>query len=86
MTFPRGAPGLSHLRWCFEAILGVTAESVQGSQVYLESIGTSGSFETVTRQLEFLSSVKLRPPPLEVRLEGFDFFPDEAGKWTLISR
>ena len=71
---------------CFELILRVTIESVQGSQVYLESIGTSGSFEMVTRQLEFLSSVKLRPPPLEVRLEGFDFFPDEAGKWTLISR
>ena len=54
--------------------------------MYLECIGTSGSSEKVDIPLEFLSSVKLRPPPLEVRLEGFDFFPDEAGKWTLISR
>ena len=45
--FSRDATGLSHLRWCFEAILGVTAESVQGSQVYLEWIGISGSFGMV---------------------------------------
>ena len=35
---------------------------------------------------EFLSSFKLRSPPLEVRREGRDSFPNEAGKWTLISR
>ena len=70
---------------CFELILRVTIESVHGSQVYLESIGTSGSFETVTRQLEFLSSVKLRPSPLEVQRECQDSFPKEAGKWTLFS-
>ena len=29
---------------------------------------------------------KLRPPHLAVRLEGQDSFPDEAGKWTFISR
>ena len=51
---------------CFKSILGVTIESVQGSQVYLECIVTSGSFEIVARPLEFLSSVKLRPPPLEL--------------------
>ena len=38
------------------------------------------------RSVEFLSSVKLRPPPLEVRREWGDSFPNEAGKWTLISR
>ena len=32
-------------------------------------LGISGSFEMVARALEFLSSVKLRPPPLEVRRE-----------------
>ena len=38
------------------------------------------------RSVEFLSSVKLRPPPLEVRREWGDSFPNEAGKWSLISR
>ena len=39
----------------------------------------------VARPLEFLSSVKFRPPPLEVRWECRDSFLDESGKWTLIS-
>ena len=38
---------------CFESILGVTVESVQGSQVYLKWIGTSGSFGMVAVSLEF---------------------------------
>ena len=38
---------LSHLPSCFELILRVTVESVQGSQVYLEWIGTSGYFVIV---------------------------------------
>ena len=85
MAFFKGAIGLSHMPLCFQSILGVTVESVQGSQVYLECIGTSGSFVMVARPLEFILSVKLRPPPLEVRRESQDTFPDEAGKWTLIS-
>ena len=56
MAFSLGATGLSHLPLCFESILGVTIESVQGSQVSLEWIGTSGSFGMVTQPLEFLSS------------------------------
>ena len=50
---------------CFEWILGVTVQSVQGNQVYLECIGTSGSFGMVAPPLEFLSTFKLRPPPLD---------------------
>ena len=42
--FSRGATGLSHLPSCFELILGVTVESVQGNQFDLEWIGISGSF------------------------------------------
>ena len=34
----------------------------------------------------FLSTLNLRPPPLEVLLEGRDSYPDETGKWTLMSR
>ena len=86
MVFSRGATGLSHLPSCLQSILGVTVESVQGNQVYLDWIGTSGSVGIVAGPLEFLSSFKLRPPPLEVRRECQDSFPDEAGKWTLISR
>ena len=58
----------------------MTVESVQGSQVYLECIGKLASFEMVTRPLEFLSSVKLRQPSLEVGREHRDSFTDEAGK------
>jgi len=37
--------GLSHLPSCFESILGVPVESVQGNQAYLEWLGKSGSFQ-----------------------------------------
>ena len=53
--------------------------------MYLECIGTSGSFEMVVQTLEFLSNVKLRLPPLEVGRERRDSFPDKTGKWTLLS-
>ena len=86
VAFSRGATGLSHLPSSFESILGVTVESVPGIQVYLECIGTLGFFEMVARPLEFLSSFKLRQPPLEVRRECWDSFPNEAGKWTIMSR
>ena len=66
VAFSRGATGLSHMPSSCESIIGVTVESVQGSQVYLECFGTSRSVEMVARPLEFLSSVKLRPPLLEV--------------------
>ena len=68
---------------CFESILGVTVESVQGNQVYLERIGTSGSFLVVAQPLVFLFSFTLRLPSLELQWECWDTFPDEAGKWTL---
>ena len=45
-----------------------------------------GAFGMVARPVEFLSSVKLRPLPLQVRRERQDSFPNEAGKWTFISR
>ena len=82
MAFFRGATGLSHLPSCFELILGVTVQSVQGNQVYLEWIGTSGFFCIVQQPLEFLSSFKLRQVPLEVRRERWHIFPNELGKWT----
>ena len=47
MAFSPGATGLSHMPTCFELILRVIVESVQGNQLYLEWIGTSGSFGMV---------------------------------------
>ena len=85
MAFSEGATGLSHQPSCFESVLGVTVASVQGSQVCLEWIGTSDCFGIVARHLEFLLNLKLRPPPLEVRRECWDFLPNEEGKWTLLS-
>ena len=63
---------------CCELMLGVTVESVQGNQVYLEWIGTSRFFGMLARPLEFLSTFKLRSPPREVQWEHRDSFPDEA--------
>ena len=71
---------------CCESILSVTVESVQRNQVYLAWNGTSGPFGMVVRFLDFLSTFKLKPPPLEVRRVCRDSFPDEAGTGTLISR
>ena len=79
MSFTQGATGL-------EWINGVIVESLQGNPVYLEWTGALGSFGMVVRPLEFLSTFKLRPPPLEVRQDRWDSFPDEAGNGTLISR
>ena len=75
---------------CFELILGMTVNSVQGNKVYLEWIGM------VARLLEFLSAFKLRLPPLVVRWKAGIPFPmkqgngpssrDEEGKTGLFLR
>ena len=78
MAFSRGATGLSHVPSCCESMHRVTVESVKGNQVYLEWTGTSGSFGMVALPLEFLSTFKLRPPPLEERPECRNSFPDET--------
>ena len=55
---------------------------MQGRQIYLEWIGTSGSFEMVARSLEFISRFMLRPPPLEVQLNAGNPFPVKQGNGT----
>ena len=86
VAFSQGSIGLSNLPLCFESIFDVTVESVQGNQVYLEWTGTLGVFGMVAQTREFLSTFKLRLPPLEAQWEHRDSFPDEAGKGTLISK
>ena len=85
-AFPRGFPtGLSHVPpWC-KSILGLKIEAVQGKQVSLEwteKSGASGSGGTI---LEFLSSFLRRAPPLELRRERREFFPEHAGKGSFLS-
>ena len=70
MSFTQGATGL-------EWINGVIVESLQGNPVYLEWTWIMGSFRIVARPVEFLSTFKLRPPPLEVPWDRWDSFPDE---------
>ena len=84
VAFPRGFPtGLSHVPpWC-ESILGLKVEAVQGKQLSLKwtaHLGDSGNGGTT---LEFLSRFLWRAPPLELRREHREFFPDHAGKGSL---
>ena len=79
MSFSQGATGLSQLPSCLEWIKGVTVESVQGNPVYLEWTWTMGSFRIVARPVEFLSTFKLRPPPLEVQRDRWIPFQTNEG-------
>ena len=86
MAFPRGFPtGLSHVPpWC-ESILGLKVEALQGKQVSLEWTETSGGLWEWCTTLEFLSPFLWRAPPIEMRREGQEFFPDHAGNGSLLS-
>ena len=85
-AFPGGFPtGLSHVPpWC-ESILGLKVEAVQGKQVSLELTETSGGSANGGTTLEFLSPFLWRAPPQEMRRERQEFFPDHAGKGSLLS-
>ena len=85
-AFPRGFPtGLSHVPpWC-ESILGLKVKAVLGKQVSLEWTETSGGLWERGTILEFLSPFLWRAPPLEMRRERREFFPDDAGKESLLS-
>ena len=85
-AFPRGFPtGLSHVPpWC-ELILGLKVGAVQRKQVSLEWTETSGGLWVCGTTLEFLSPFLWRAPPLEMRREGREFFPDHAVKGSLLS-
>ena len=83
---PRGFPtGLSHVSpWC-ESILGMKVEAVQGKQVSLEWTEPSGGLWECGTTLEFISPFLWRAPPLEMRRECREIFPDHAGKGSLLS-
>ena len=85
-AFARGFPtGLSHVPpWC-ESFLGLKVEAVQGKQVSLEWTETSGGLWVCGTTLELLSPFLWKVPPLEMRRERREFFPDHAGKGSLLS-
>jgi len=85
-AFPRGfSTGLSHVpTWC-ESILGLKFEAVQGIQVSLEWTETSGGLSDWWHTLEFRSPFLWRGPPLEMRRERREFFPENTGKGSLLS-
>ena len=70
--------------WC-ESILGLKVEAVQGKQVSLEWTETSVDSGNGGTTLEFLSRFLSRARPLEMRRERGEFFPDHAGKGSLLS-
>ena len=85
-AFPRGfLTGLSHVpQWC-ESILCLKVDAVQGKQVsqeWTETLGDSGNGGTT---LEFLWPFLWRAPPLEMRRDRREFFPEHAGKGSLLS-
>ena len=69
--------------WC-ELILGLKVEAVQGKQVSLEWTETSGDSGNGGTPLESLSPFLWRAPPLEMRRERREFFPDPARKGSLL--
>ena len=76
-AFPGGFPTrLSHVPpWC-ESILGLKVDVVQGKQVSLELTETSWGLWECGTTLEFLSPFLWRAPPLEMRRELGEFFPN----------
>ena len=70
---------------CCESILGLKVETVQGKEVSLEWTETSMDNGNGGTTLNFLSPFLWRAPPLEMRGERREFFPDEAGKGSHIS-
>ena len=80
-TFPRGFPtGLSHVPPLCESILGLKARQCRENRFPwngLRYLGDSGNGGTT---LEFLSPFLWRAPPLEMRQQRREFFPDHAGQ------
>ena len=75
---------LSHVPpWC-ESIVGLKVEAMQGKLVSLlwtEHLGDSWNGGTT---LEFLSPFLWRAPPLEMRQERRELFPDHVGNGSLL--
>ena len=84
-AFPRGFPtGLSQEPPLCESILGLKSRQCRENRFTLNGrrhLVDSGNGSTT---LEFLSPFLWRAPPLEMRQEHREFFPDNAGKGSLL--
>ena len=69
--------------WC-ESILGLKFEAVQGKKVSLEWTETSGGLWEWWHDPGVPLAFLWRAPPLEMRRERGEFFPDHAGKGFLL--
>ena len=69
--------------WC-ESILGLKVKAVQGKQVSLEWTETSRGLWEWGLILESFSPFLWRAPPLEMRGERPEFFPEHAVKGSLL--
>ena len=68
-----------------ESILGLKVKAVQGKQVSLKWTETPGDSGNGGMTLKFLSLFLWISPPLEMRRERREFFPDHSGKVSLLS-
>ena len=85
-TFQRGFPtGLSLVPpWC-ELILGLKVKTVQENRFPWNELRHLGDYGNGSTTLEFLSPFLWRVPSLEKRRERREFFPEHAGKGSLLS-
>ena len=85
-AFPRGFPtGLSHVTpWC-ESILGLKVKTVQENRFPWNELRHLGDYGNGSTTLEFLSPFLWRVPSLEKQRERREFFPEHAGKGSLLS-
>ena len=85
-AFQRGFPtGLSHVPpWC-ESILGLKSRQCRENRFPWNGLRHPGDSGNGGTTLEFLSPFLWRAPPLEMRRERREFFPEHAGKGSLLS-
>ena len=85
-AFPRGFPtGLSHVPPWGRSIVSLKVEAVQENRFPwngLRHLGDSGNGGTT---LDYLSPFLWRAPPIEMRRERREFFPDHAGKGSQLT-
>ena len=85
-AFPRGFPtGLSHVPPWFESILGLKVEAVQGKEVSLEWTETSRGLWEWWHDPGVPLDFPVERAYSEMRQERREFFPDHAGKGSLLS-
>ena len=84
-AFPRGFPtGLSPVPPWSESILGVKFEAVEQNRFLWNGLRHLRDSWNVDTTLELLSPFLWRAPPLQMRHERRECFPDQAGKGSLI--